>query len=117
MRPPSLSLGILVYLIMRRWSPAAGSLAAASTLVVMAFVSVLALCPWPRWGPMLDSNGCLVAEVRRSGGSDDDRRGNPAANAASAGQPPVCPERARPGPRRGNGTRCCRRSFRRWIAS
>ena len=43
--------GILVYLIMRRWSPAAGSLTAASTLVVMGIVSLLALNPWPRWAP------------------------------------------------------------------
>ena len=43
--------GILVYLIMRRWSPAAGSLTAASTLVVMGVVSLLALSPWPRWAP------------------------------------------------------------------
>ena len=50
MRPPSLSLGILVYLALRRWSPAAGALAAAASLVVMALVAVLAFCPWPRWG-------------------------------------------------------------------
>ena len=42
-------VGILVYLVLRRWSPAAGSLVAASTLVVMAALSVLAFCPWPRW--------------------------------------------------------------------
>jgi hypothetical protein len=44
-------LGTLVYLVLRRWSPAAGALAAASSLVLMTFVSILAFCPWPRWGP------------------------------------------------------------------
>jgi hypothetical protein len=44
-------LGIVVYLALRRWSPAAGALAAASSLVVMAMVAILAFCPWPRWGP------------------------------------------------------------------
>ncbi len=44
-------LGIVVYLALRRWSPAAGALAAASSLVVMAMVGFLAFCPWPRWGP------------------------------------------------------------------
>ncbi len=43
-------LGIVVYLTLRRWSPAAGALAAASSLVVMALVGLLAFCPWPRWG-------------------------------------------------------------------
>ena len=44
-------LGILVYLVLRRWSPAAGALAAGSSLVVMAVVAILAFCPWPRWVP------------------------------------------------------------------
>jgi hypothetical protein len=40
--------GIIFYLNMRRWSPAAGSLTAAATLVLMGVVSLLALCPWLR---------------------------------------------------------------------
>jgi beta-lactamase regulating signal transducer with metallopeptidase domain len=47
-------LGILVYLVWRRWSPAAGSLAAATTLVLMTLVSALSFCPWPRWAPIFD---------------------------------------------------------------
>jgi beta-lactamase regulating signal transducer with metallopeptidase domain len=43
--------GSLVYLALRRLSPAAGSLGAASTLVVMAVLSLLAFCPWPNWEP------------------------------------------------------------------
>ncbi len=42
--------GIVVYLAWRRWSPAAGALAAASSLVVMALVAFLSISPWPRWG-------------------------------------------------------------------
>jgi prepilin-type processing-associated H-X9-DG protein len=41
--------GIILYWIMRRWSPAAGSLTAAATLVLMGVVSLLALCPWLRF--------------------------------------------------------------------
>ena len=44
-------LGILVYLVWRRWSPAAGSLAAASTLVLMTFVSVLSFLSLAPVGP------------------------------------------------------------------
>ena len=43
-------LGIVVYFASRRLSPAAGALAAGSSLCVMAMVAILAFCPWPRWG-------------------------------------------------------------------
>jgi hypothetical protein len=46
-------LGTMVYLLLRRRSPAAGSLVAISTLISMAMLAVLAFCPWPRWGPSL----------------------------------------------------------------
>jgi hypothetical protein len=39
----------LFYLAFRRSSPAAGALAAASSLVFMAIVSVVVLGPWPVW--------------------------------------------------------------------
>jgi hypothetical protein len=42
-------VGSVLYLGLRRWSPAAGALLAASTLIVMALVSALAFLPWPRW--------------------------------------------------------------------
>jgi prepilin-type processing-associated H-X9-DG protein len=42
-------VGILAYLALRRWSPAAGSLAAGSSLVIMVLVSLIVLGPWPRW--------------------------------------------------------------------
>jgi prepilin-type processing-associated H-X9-DG protein len=42
-------LGILVYLGLRRRGPAAGSLAAGSTLLIMVLVSLIVLSPWPRW--------------------------------------------------------------------
>jgi prepilin-type processing-associated H-X9-DG protein len=39
----------LFYLALRRLGPAAGSLAAGSTLVFMVAVSLFAVGPWPRW--------------------------------------------------------------------
>jgi hypothetical protein len=42
-------LGMLVYLVLRRRGPAAGSLAAGSSLLIMVLVSVVVLSPWPRW--------------------------------------------------------------------
>jgi prepilin-type processing-associated H-X9-DG protein len=42
-------VGIVVYLGLRRWSPAAGALGAAATLLVMASLSLLSFSPWPRW--------------------------------------------------------------------
>ena len=42
-------VGAVAYLVWRRWSPAAGALAASSSLLIMALVSMIALGPWPRW--------------------------------------------------------------------
>ncbi len=42
-------IGSIAYLALLRWSPAAGALAAASSLVIMALVSMIVLGPWPRW--------------------------------------------------------------------
>jgi hypothetical protein len=42
-------LGSLFYLGLRRWSPAAGALAAGSSLVIMSLVSIAVLSPWPQW--------------------------------------------------------------------
>ncbi len=42
-------LGSLFYLGLRRWSPAAGALAAGSSLVIMSLVSIIVLSPWPQW--------------------------------------------------------------------
>ena len=42
-------VGIVAYLALRRWGPAAGSLAAGSSLLIMAVVSMIVLGPWPRW--------------------------------------------------------------------
>ncbi len=41
--------GIAAYLAIRRWGPAAGSLAAGSSLVIMVLVSAVVLSPWPHW--------------------------------------------------------------------
>ncbi len=42
-------LGALFYLALRRASPAAGALAAASSLLIMAVVSAVVCSPWPVW--------------------------------------------------------------------
>ena len=42
-------VGIVAYLALRRRGPAAGSLAAGSSLLIMAAVSMIVLGPWPRW--------------------------------------------------------------------
>jgi beta-lactamase regulating signal transducer with metallopeptidase domain len=42
-------IGCIAYLAIRRVSPAAGSLAAAASLVIMAAVSLIALVPLPAW--------------------------------------------------------------------
>jgi beta-lactamase regulating signal transducer with metallopeptidase domain len=48
--------GTIVYLAIRRLSPAAGALAAGSCLLFMAIVSAVAVGPWPRW--------CTIAAPR-----------------------------------------------------
>jgi prepilin-type processing-associated H-X9-DG protein len=42
-------IGAVAYLALRRWSPAAGALAAASSLLITAMVSMIVLAPWPCW--------------------------------------------------------------------
>ncbi|MFO0889837.1 MAG: M56 family metallopeptidase [Isosphaeraceae bacterium] len=44
-------VGVVAYLVLRRWSPAAGALAAVSCLSGMALVGALALAPLPTWDP------------------------------------------------------------------
>lgn len=42
-------VGSIAYLALRRWSPAAGALGAASSLVIMAVVPIFVVVPVPRW--------------------------------------------------------------------
>jgi hypothetical protein len=42
-------IGSIAYVALRRWIPAAGALAAGSSLVITAIVSIIAVGPWPRW--------------------------------------------------------------------
>ena len=42
-------IGSIAYVALRRWSPAAGALSAAASLLIMACVSIIVLGPWPRW--------------------------------------------------------------------
>ncbi len=62
-------LAIVVYLALRRWSPAVGALAAGSSLCVMAMVAILAFCPWPRWDP-----GRSLETLRRKIVNSDSQR-------------------------------------------
>ena len=60
--------GIMVYLILRRWSPAAGALGAASTLVVMVAGLGPHACSVARWGIDRFADGGLHAGVPAIGG-------------------------------------------------
>jgi prepilin-type processing-associated H-X9-DG protein len=42
-------LGSLVYLALRRWSPASGAFAASASIAIMTLVFLIVLGPWPRW--------------------------------------------------------------------
>lgn len=45
----NLTIGAVVYLFVRRFGPATGAWAAASTLLVLCAATVAAFSPWPRW--------------------------------------------------------------------
>jgi len=62
-------LGSLFYLGLRRWSPAAGALAAGSSLVIMSLVSIVVLSPWPRWWIVAwaEPGGVPTSEARETG--------------------------------------------------
>ncbi|HVX11677.1 MAG TPA: M56 family metallopeptidase [Pirellulales bacterium] len=45
----NLAIGAAVYLIVRRLGPATGAVAAASTLITLCCLTVVAFSPWPRW--------------------------------------------------------------------
>ncbi len=59
-------LSIVIYLASRRASPAAGALAAASSIVIMAMVSLIVLGPWPRWWVVGPAKSLRAAEASRS---------------------------------------------------
>ena len=62
-------LGILVYLVLRRRGPAAGSLAAGASLLIMVLVSVVVLGPWPRWWTLTPGSfGSPAADVAVASG-------------------------------------------------
>jgi hypothetical protein len=86
-------LGLAVYLLLRRWSPAAGAQAALSILTVMALVWVLAWLPLPGWDlqPVLRlmspaSTGPAVAAGRAATVATDD--GSPQKPVSNADPPP-----------------------------
>jgi hypothetical protein len=49
-------IGAVAYLAWRRWSPAAGALAASSSPLIMALVSMIVPGPWPRWWSLSTEN-------------------------------------------------------------
>ena len=100
MRRSSRSSGIGAYLAIRRWGPAAGSLAAGSSLLIMALVSIVVLGPWPRWWTLATDRPSNVVSrpdppagtmAEASGQADRD----PTAPRAT---PPAPPSDARPAP-------------------
>ncbi len=56
--------GIFAYLAIRRSGPAAGSLAAGSSLVIMVLVSIIAASPWPRWRTLTVGRMAAVGAIR-----------------------------------------------------
>jgi Protein of unknown function (DUF1559)/BlaR1 peptidase M56 len=82
-------LGSLFYLGLRRWSPAAGALAAGSSLVIMSLVSIVVLSPWPQWW--------IVAWAEPGGAPTSDAR-----EAEPIGTPPIARlgTQTTPGPER-----------------
>jgi beta-lactamase regulating signal transducer with metallopeptidase domain len=67
--------GLLLYAVMRRFGPAPGASAAASTLVVLCCVSAAAFSPWPRGWTLLASEN-PTSEI------------NPSAATAENAEPP-----------------------------
>ena len=68
-------IGTLIYLALRRFSPAAGAFTASSSLLIMAIVSVVVLSPWPAWwtitapgtaAPLAESDAALASRIERS---------------------------------------------------
>ena len=56
-----LVVGSLLYAVMRRFGPAPGASAAASTLVALCCISAAAFSPWPRWWTLADGNTTRTA--------------------------------------------------------
>ncbi len=84
--------GIAAYLMIRRWGPAAGSLAAGAGLVVMAIVAAVAMSPWPRWwtiGGIDRPKAAVVArsEEKAAAGSEDTASKEAASEPAARPQP------------------------------
>jgi beta-lactamase regulating signal transducer with metallopeptidase domain len=67
-------LASVLYVFLRRIGPAAGALCALAGLLVMALVSVIVLCPWPRWpGAAGEWHGRLARLIPASGTAEADR--------------------------------------------
>ena len=89
--------GGVVYAVLRRRSPAAGSLAALALLVIAIGFSMLALSPWPNWWRLhVASAGAAdqtVADAKSAESAADasveTKTGSAPSAAASRSQPPA----------------------------
>jgi hypothetical protein len=60
-------LGLLLYAVLRRKGPSAGSLVALTTLMILVAVSALSLCPWPRWWTVAPRAVALASRPQANG--------------------------------------------------
>ncbi len=93
-------VGIGAYLAIRRWGPAAGSLAAGSSLCIMALVSIVVLGPWPRWWTLAtDRPANPVSPAHPPAGTMAEASGQADRDASAPRDiPPAPPSDARPAP-------------------
>ena len=97
-------VGAVLYLAVRRSSPATGSFAAGACLLIMAIVSVVVLGPWPRWWTIA---GPPSGEARKVGRVVRRRlRCRSAAGPADCDRRPAGPRAAASGRRPSRGGRC-----------
>ncbi|MGH7139250.1 MAG: M56 family metallopeptidase, partial [Pirellulales bacterium] len=76
----NLTIGAAIYLSVRRFGPATGAWAAASTLVVLCAATAAAFSPWPRWWspPANDADVALEEMKAVEAHSDSVPNGSPA---------------------------------------
>lgn len=67
----NLTIGAVVYLFVRRFGPATGAWAAASTLLVLCAATAAAFSPWPRWWSPPASDTEIALEEEAVGSRSD----------------------------------------------
>ncbi len=88
----------LFYVAWRRFSPAAGAIAAGSGLMIMAIVSLLVVGPWPRWWELvpdrLEEGTTTIVRARQESGEDSrvrQQQDEKPASEESAAENPLVP--------------------------